>query len=148
MHLNRRNLSAGAATLLLGAMIAALSPGQQPKRHRLVIELTGEPAAQWESVLNNAENVRRALAPDPVEVTIIVHGKALPMLLRTNSAQSERMAKMAAGGGVTFAACQNSMRRMNVQKSDLFDFATTVDSGVAEVVRKQEAGWAYVKGGG
>ena len=28
---------------------------------------------------------------------------------------------------------------------DLFPFASTVDSGVAELVRKQEAGWAYIK---
>ncbi len=40
------------------------------------------------------------------------------------------------------------MRHRNVQKSDLFDFVVTVDSGVAEVVRKQEAGWSYLKGGG
>jgi intracellular sulfur oxidation DsrE/DsrF family protein len=26
-------------------------------------------------------------------------------------------------------------------------FAITVDSGVAEVVRKQEAGWSYIKSG-
>jgi intracellular sulfur oxidation DsrE/DsrF family protein len=39
------------------------------------------------------------------------------------------------------------MRRLKLQKSDLFDFVVTVDSGVAEVVRKQEAGWAYLKGG-
>jgi hypothetical protein len=33
----------------------------------------------------------------------------------------------------------------NITAEDLFPFASTVDSGVAELVRKQEAGWAYVK---
>jgi len=39
------------------------------------------------------------------------------------------------------------MRAMKVTTSDLFPFATQVDSGVAELVRKQEAGWVYIKGG-
>jgi len=37
------------------------------------------------------------------------------------------------------------MRDRNLTDEDLFPFASTVDSGVAELVRKQEAGWAYVK---
>jgi intracellular sulfur oxidation DsrE/DsrF family protein len=49
---------------------------------------------------------------------------------------------------VTFAACENTMRRMNVTREMLLPFAVTVDAGVAELVRKQEAGWAYIKAGG
>ena len=117
------------------------------KVHRAVIEITAEATPQWESVLNNIENLQKAFAPEPTEVEVVAHGKGLAMLQTTNAAQSERMAKLA-GAGVKFAACENTMRRMKVQKSDLFDFVVTVDSGVAEVIRKQEAGWAYLKGGG
>lgn len=39
------------------------------------------------------------------------------------------------------------MKRMRVTKEELLPFAVTVDSGVAEVVRKQEEGWSYIKGG-
>lgn len=117
------------------------------KVHRAVIEVTAEATQHWESVLNNVENLQKAFAPEPVEIEVVAHGKALAMLQRTNAAQSERMVRIAAAG-VKFAACENTMRRMKVLKSDLFDFVVTVDSGVAEVVRKQEAGWAYLKGGG
>jgi intracellular sulfur oxidation DsrE/DsrF family protein len=37
------------------------------------------------------------------------------------------------------------MRRKGVSKDQLVPFATTTDSGAAEVVRKQEAGWSYIK---
>ncbi len=143
--MNRRHWILAAASVSLTALSGQKKEGA--KVHRAIIELTAEPAAQWESVLNNAENAQRAFAPERAEIMIIVHGKALPILLKTNTAQAERMARMAANG-VTFAACRNSMRRMKVEKPDLHDFATTVDSGVAEVIRRQEAGWAYVKGGG
>ncbi len=39
------------------------------------------------------------------------------------------------------------MKRLKIQKDDLLPAAGTVDSGVAEVVRQQEAGWSYIKSG-
>ena len=47
--------------------------------------------------------------------------------------------------GVVFAACENTMKRQNVTKQQLTGFAKTVDSGVAEVIRKQEARWSYLR---
>jgi intracellular sulfur oxidation DsrE/DsrF family protein len=55
--------------------------------------------------------------------------------------------KQLADGGVIFAACRNTMKRKNVAPDQLLPLAGTVDSGVAEVVRKQEAGWSYIKSG-
>jgi uncharacterized protein len=52
------------------------------------------------------------------------------------------------GSGVVFAACQNTMRAMHVTKDDLLGVATTVDAGVAELTRKEEAGWSYIRSGG
>jgi intracellular sulfur oxidation DsrE/DsrF family protein len=37
------------------------------------------------------------------------------------------------------------MRKHNIDKSQLLKEAFTVPSGVAELVLKQEAGWAYLK---
>lgn len=44
-------------------------------------------------------------------------------------------------------ACENTTERKGVARDALFSFATTVDAGVAEVVRKQEEGWSYAKSG-
>ncbi len=49
--------------------------------------------------------------------------------------------------GVTFAACQNTMRRMHIGRDALLPFVVPVDSGVAEVVRKQADGWVCLKAG-
>lgn len=115
--------------------------------HRVVFEVTADGAEQWQSILNNVENLHKAFGPTQTELAVVAHGKGLGFLLATNTAMHERLARVAQSG-VTFAACENTMRRLQVSKSDLFPFVTTVDSGVAEVVRKQEAGWAYIKGGG
>ncbi len=78
------------------------------------------------------------------EIEVVVHGNGLGLILKTNQAMRERL-QLNCDTAVHFAACENTMRRMNLKREDLMPFATTVDSGVAEVVRKQEAGWSYIK---
>ncbi len=75
-----------------------------------------------------------------------MHGKGLGLILKSNEQLTERLSTISQTN-VVFAACENTMRYLNVKKDDLMPFATTVDSGVAEVIRKQEAGWSYIKAG-
>lgn len=114
-------------------------------RHRVIFELTTDDKDQWESVLNNAENVKKALGADKTDVEIVGHGGGLSMMmLAANAGLRPRMEELS-HAGVVFAACENTMKKKNVTKEDLLPFAKPVDSGVAEVVRKEETGWAYIK---
>jgi len=100
----------------------------------------------WDQVFGNIENMRKAFAPDALDVEVVCFGKGLDLLLKKNTEWEERM-KASVAAGVKLVACQNSMRRHNVTTADLFPFAGQVDSGAAEVVRRQEAGWSYLKSG-
>jgi len=138
--------------LFLGAGIIAVaacatnSPANAVRPHRVVMEVSSDDPKVWDALLNNIENLRHTLGPDATAVELVAHGGGLGMLLGSNQAQAERMARLS-GDGVVLAACENTMRRKKVNRADLLPFATTVDSGVAEVVRKQEQGWSYVKSG-
>ena len=66
------------------------------------------------------------------------------MLLNTDTPLAQRIAKEQAAG-VEFAACRNTLSARHLTPADLLPSATTVDSGVAEIVRRQEQGWAYIK---
>jgi len=112
-------------------------------RPYVVFELTSGDAKSWRSLINNVENLQTALGATSIEV--VVHGEALGMLMKgENGAVHERLEKIASED-VIFAACENTMRRQNVDKADLVPFAVTVDAGVAQVVRRQQAGWSYVR---
>jgi intracellular sulfur oxidation DsrE/DsrF family protein len=136
-------LFGGLATASLATRVFAEPP--KAPQHRIVFELTSDDARAWEGVLNNVENVQRVLGPISIEV--VVHGKGLAMLTTAKSAAVQPRMKQSADGGVVFAACENTMRRQNLKKEELVAFAHTVDSGVAEVVRKQESGWSYLRTG-
>lgn len=136
---------------IVAAFLCIMPVGAQdkppaPAKHKVVFELNAPSPSGWGQLFLNVENIRKAFAPDEVQVEIVFFGKGLPMLLKTNAEYAERL-KAAADKGVVLAACRNSMRALKVTTEDLFPFAATVDSGVAELVRKQEAGWAYIKAG-
>lgn len=144
--MNRRgSLFAGAAGML--GMLLGRNAGAQPgKKHRVVFDLTADGPERWDGALRNIENVRKALGTENVDVHLVVHGKAYPLLQKTNAEMEGRLRGLT-DGGVRISLCQNTMKRFNVTADSLFPFADTVDAAMAELVRKQNSGWAYIKTG-
>ena len=145
---NRRGfLAAGVA---MGGTLAASHAGAQPAKgapkHKVVFELNTPAPSGWNQLFHNLDNILKIFGSEGVQVEVVFFGKGLQMLLKENSEYADRL-KEASDKGVVLAACQNSMRAAKVTTEDLFPFAAQVDSGVAELVRKQEAGWSYIKGG-
>ncbi len=146
--MNGKNLRAVIGFwLMFGAVVlvtVASSSAQSEKMHRVVFELTSDSPEQWTAMLNNVENLQKAFGREHTDLEVVAHGKGLEALKKSNTSSGERFTTIAKTG-VRFAACENTMKRMQVTKEDLLPAARTVDSGVTEVVRKQEAGWAYLK---
>lgn len=145
MH-RRGWLTAAAAALaaLAGRGSEAAAGG---KKYRAVFDLSAETPERWDGALKNIENLRRALGPENVQVELVVHGNAYPLVQRSNTAMEDRLRGLQEAG-VQLSLCENTMKRFEVSRESLFPFVGTVDAAVAELVRRQEAGWAYVKVGG
>jgi uncharacterized protein len=134
----------GAAALALVAVLAAVSQTTGTGKHKVVFQMTEAEGDPWESLIGHVTNLRAAFAKDGgSQVEVVFFGPGLNMLLKKNAAYEERL-KQLADSGVKLSACQNAMRHRNVKTEDLFPFASQVDSGVAELTRQQEAGWAYI----
>ncbi len=130
--------------LLFAIAFAALSQTPAAPKHHVVFQLTEAEGPAWESLATHVNNMRRAFAQDGgSEVEVVFFGPGLNMLRKTNTAYTDRL-KQLADSGVKLSACQNSMHDRNVKTEDMFPFASQVDSGIAELARKQEAGWAYI----
>ena len=139
----RKTILAHAA-LALVLVFTAGSQTTPPPKHHVVFQLTEAEGPAWGSLALHVNNMRKAFVADGgSQVEVVFFGPGLNMLRKTNTAYEERL-KQLADSGVALSACQNAMRMMNVKTDHLFPFAGQVDSGVAELVRKQEAGWAYI----
>lgn len=129
--------------LALAIVFAAVSQTPKSTKHHVVFQLTEPEGSAWNLVVLHVTNLRAAFAKDGSDVEVVFFGPGLRMLLKSNTAYADRL-KQLADSGVTLSACQNAMRLMNIKTEDLFPFAAQVDSGAAELARKQEAGWAYI----
>jgi len=140
-------LSIVALVLVLGLAAAAQTPSAASPvapKHHVVFQLSEGEVGAWNSLVIHVNNTMKALAEDGgSQVEVVFYGPGLNMLVKTNAAFEERL-KQLSDKGVKLVACRNAMKMRNVNTEDLFSFAGQVDSGIAEIVRKQEAGWAYV----
>jgi len=72
------------------------------------------------------------------------HAAHLPPLVRTSRHFRERI-DAAPKSGVAVNACQNTMRGMKLVPTDMLPAIGYVPSGVVEVMRQQQQGWACIR---
>jgi intracellular sulfur oxidation DsrE/DsrF family protein len=134
---------AALAFVLLAGIALPQTP--VPAKHHAIFQMTEPENNEWGALMAHVINLRKAFENDGgVEVEVVFFGPGLSMLYKATSPYGDLL-KQLADQGVKLTACQNSMRDRRIKTEDLFPFASQVDAGVAELVRKQEAGWAYIK---
>lgn len=114
-------------------------------QHKVVVQLNTADTSAWSSTIGNIKNLQK-IWPNNIIVEVVVHGKALDLLVAAKTHLATEVVEMSKTN-VQFSACENSMRKHHIEKSELLSIANTVPSGVAEVILKQEAGWSYLKAG-
>jgi intracellular sulfur oxidation DsrE/DsrF family protein len=140
--MNKSLLVVPVLALLLG--YAAISQTPAGPKHHVVFQMSEAEGSAWNSLVLHVNNTMKALADDGgSQVEVVFFGPGLAMLTKASKAY-EGPLKQLSDSGVKLVACRNAMKMRNVNTEDLFPFAGQVDSGIAEMVRKQEAGWAYI----
>jgi intracellular sulfur oxidation DsrE/DsrF family protein len=129
-------------TTLFLSTISIVSFAQNPI-HKVVVQLNTSDTLVWHGALKNISNLQSALGAN-TQIELVAHGSGISILLEGKTTQKAKIAELAASG-VLFKACENTIRERKIDRSTLLQQSGTVPSGVAEVVLKQEAGWAYLK---
>jgi intracellular sulfur oxidation DsrE/DsrF family protein len=130
-------------TLLLTLFVALISFAANAQTHKVVVQLNTSDTLVWHGALKNISNLQTALGPT-TQIELVAHGSGIGILIDGKTTQKAKIAELAASG-VLFKACENTIRERKIDRSTILTQAGTVPSGVAEVVLKQEAGWAYLK---
>ena len=145
-HSPRRDflVASGAALLALALPQLGLAQGATPTaKNRALFQVTDNDPARWTMILNNMQNLRDGVAGEPVEIELVAYGPGVHML-KSDSSVKQRIAE-ALKSGVKVNACQNTMNGMGLKPADMLPEIGYVPSGVVEVMRKQQQGWAYIR---
>ncbi len=145
MAMQRRSFVSAAAAATLVALVPVHSSAQtaQSAPNRAIFQVTDNDPARWNMILNNMTNLREGVGSEAVEIELVAYGPGI-LMLKGDSAVRQRIAE-AVKSGVKVNACQNTMNAMKLAPSDMLGEIGYVPSGVVEVMRKQQQGWAYIR---
>jgi intracellular sulfur oxidation DsrE/DsrF family protein len=140
-----------AILLLVSVTLLALMPkystdstSAKQQSHRIVFQLSSGDTLAQRGLLKNLQNLLTEW-PD-AQIEVVNHSQGLDFVLARESPFVKEISGFIKKG-VVFAACENTLRSRKLDKSALLPGVTTVPSGVAEIVKKQEEGWSYLKAG-
>jgi intracellular sulfur oxidation DsrE/DsrF family protein len=97
------------------------------------------------TVLRQFTNILKA-APD-AELELVCHGQAIFMFVSDKFYLEEKVKELKAIGNVSFKICANSMKRYNVDKSQINPLGDIVPVAMLEISSKEKEGWSYIKAG-
>lgn len=141
-----QTLRRGFAALAAVAALLCLTPVAQAEGapNKVAFQVSDADPAKWNLALNNARNVQDDLGgADGVDIEIVVYGPGIGML-KAGSAVAARVAA-AIKNGVKVVACENTMKAQKLTTADMQPEIGYVPAGVVELMKKQKAGWAYIR---
>jgi intracellular sulfur oxidation DsrE/DsrF family protein len=142
MNLIRRTMT---ATVLAAAALtaASLTPVHAAEKARVVLQVSDNDPAKWNLALNNAKNLQKDVGAANAEIEIVVYGPGIGML-KAESPVANRVSE-AMQAGMKVVACENTMKAQKLTKADMNASIGYVPAGVTELMKRQQAGWAYIR---
>ncbi|MGA7595531.1 MAG: DsrE family protein [Gallionella sp.] len=138
-----RILAAIIAVSLSLASYNAVAAEKHAGKDRLVIQVSDADSGNWNLALNNANNAQQAFGAKKVAIEIVAYGPGIGML-KMDSIVGNRVAD-AKKSGISIVACQNTMKHMNLTEADMLPNTSYVPSGVVEIIKKEQHGYAYIR---
>ena len=135
--------SALLAFMSLNTAVAQSTAAEKEARTRVVMQVSDDDPKKWNLALNNARNIQKDLGAKNVDIQIVAYGPGIGML----KADSEIAARVgqAKADGVQLSACENTMTAQKLKKDDMNPATGYVASGVVEIIRRQQVGYAYIR---
>lgn len=101
---------------------------------------------KWNLLLENVSNLLNAIDNEEVYIEVLANSEAVKYYdisqnLNTDIETMENLYRK----GVKFVACNNALIANDIKKENIIEFVDVVPTGVFEVVKKQNEGYAYIK---
>jgi intracellular sulfur oxidation DsrE/DsrF family protein len=128
------------AILFVAATLPSLA---QQKPVRIVFDVSSKDSLVHQAAMRHVSGMAKAYPDSKFEV--VVYGGALPMFVRDQSTVSKTISALAGNKNVSFKVCEVTMKRYNIERSQLLPNVEPVPDAIIEIVTKQGEGWGYIK---
>jgi len=124
---------------------------QTAKQPSVLIHVTDNDTSRLNQTLDDIESLLAYYhsAHQEARVEVVLNGRGLGLVRADQSKFARRIAHLQNKyKNLTFAACQNTIDRLKREQGivvRLLPGVTVIDSGMAEIMRRQDQGWAYLQ---
>jgi len=115
------------------------------KGHRVVFQFVASDHPSQKALISNLKNLLDYWPETEIEV--VFHGPGITMVTTADAPFPELLRAFVDGHTVRLVVCENTLRGHKLTTADLLPFVGTVPVAIAELILKQEEGWAYIKAG-
>lgn len=134
-----------AASVHLASATSAHTPS------RIILHVSNSDPKRLAEILNDIDGLLRYYKAmnQNVRVEVVTNGEGLALLRTDTTPYARRIAELQEQhDNLAFIACQNTIDRLAREKgitARLLPGVVIIDSGVAQLMRRQNQGWAYIQ---
>jgi intracellular sulfur oxidation DsrE/DsrF family protein len=115
----------------------------QNKPVNIVFDVTSADPSTHQSTLRHVKVMSANYPSSKFEV--VIYSGSIEMVLKDKSTVAEDIVGLADKKNVSFKVCAMTMKRHEIDISDLLPNVDVVPDGILEIVTKQSEGWGYIK---
>lgn len=130
-------------TIGLMLIMSAIISKAQNADYKVVFDLTSKDTINQQTLLREM-NLIKQYNPD-AKIEAVIYGQGLGLVTNSASESADAIARLSAQKDVSFRVCALSMKRQNINESQLLPGVKTVPDGIYELISKQRDGWGYIK---
>ena len=115
----------------------------QTGTYKVVFDVTSSDTAAYKTVIRQMRGISQS-RPD-AQLEVAIYGDALPMVMKDKSTVADAIHELSSSKKDSFKVCGATMKRNNIDKSQLLAGVEVVPDAIYEIVTKQHEGWGYIK---
>ena len=129
-------------SFLIGVLLMpVLAMAQTP--YKVVFDVTSGDTAAYKTVIRQIKGISQS-RPD-AQLEVAIYGDALAMAMKDKSIVADAIHDLSSSKKASFKVCGATMKRNNVDKTQLLPGVDVVPDAIYEIVTKQHEGWGYIK---
>lgn len=129
--------------VIVCSLLAPLSVLSQAKPVKIVFDITSSDTLAHQAAVRHVSGMAKTYPDSKFEV--VIYGGALPMVVKGKSTVAKSIQALESNKNVSFKACAVTMKRYNIEPSQLLPSTEIVPDAIMELVTKQSEGWGYIK---
>jgi uncharacterized protein len=130
-------------TLILFVMLVTNILVAQQKPVKIIFDVSSTDSLVHQSAIRHVELMTKSYKDSQFEV--VIYSGALPMVINGKSSVAKQIQQLSANKNVSFKVCEVTMKRQNIDASNLIPGVSIVPDAILEIVTKQGEGWGYIK---